>query len=87
MHYDDKILGKLIARMRDRGLTNSTVVIVTGDHGMYFSRSGVDRFHGKAASLLGMRLFYLQRLWAGLEHRPVYLSQAQCSIFLFYHAI
>lgn len=47
VRYTDVQLGRLVQRLKDRGLWDRTVMIVTADHGEAFGEHG-HRFHGRA---------------------------------------
>lgn len=47
LHYDDDITANLLAVLKARGVLENTVVIITGDHGMYFTDATVNRLLGK----------------------------------------
>jgi len=39
VHYDDMLIGKVIAEIEDKGLLDNTVIIITGDHGQEFNEN------------------------------------------------
>jgi arylsulfatase A-like enzyme len=51
----DRALGQLLAELEARGLADSTLVVVLGDHGQAFGRHG-DRIHGSAVYEANIRI-------------------------------
>ncbi|MFC7249195.1 sulfatase [Halomicroarcula sp. GCM10025324] len=45
IHYADRHLGRLFERLKQRGLYEETLIIVTGDHGEEFGEHGLYREH------------------------------------------
>jgi len=65
VHYVDSLLGRVLDDMRRRKLLDSTVVIVTSDHGMEFNENGLGfTSHGTAFSELQMHTPLVVR-WPG----------------------
>jgi len=65
VHYVDSLLGRVLDDLRRRKLLQSTVVIVTSDHGMEFDENGLGfTSHGTAFSELQMHTPLVMR-WPG----------------------
>jgi len=65
VHYVDSLLGRVLEDLRRRKLLESTVVIVTSDHGMEFDENGLGfAGHGTAFSELQMHTPLVMR-WPG----------------------
>jgi len=65
VHYVDSLLGRVLDDLRRRHLLESTVVIVTSDHGMEFDENGLGfKGHGTAFDELQMRTPMVIR-WPG----------------------
>ena len=86
----DRELGKLFERLEARGLLNSTLVVVLGDHGEAFGRHG-DRGHGGAVYEANIKIplvFINRKLFRGrnsrysrrdCRHRPDCLRDHWCA--------
>ncbi len=68
VHEVDRQLGRLFQTLRERGLADETLVVVTGDHGESFADPHYQRGHGMTVYEEELRvplLFWNPRLFAG----------------------
>jgi membrane-anchored protein YejM (alkaline phosphatase superfamily) len=81
VHYVDSLVGKVLDRMRKGGLLESTLVVITGDHGQEFNDTGGNFWgHGSAFSRyqtgVPMLLYVPGQQAAVVRHRTTHFDVA-----------
>ena len=69
VRYTDVQIGRLVQRLKDRGLWDKTIFIVTADHGEAFGEHG-HRFHGRAVYDESVKVPLIMRI-PGVEPRHI----------------
>lgn len=81
VHYVDSLVGEVLDRMRERGLLESTIVVITGDHGQEFNDTGKNYWgHASAFSRyqtsVPMLLYIPGQQAAVVRHRTTHFDIA-----------
>jgi membrane-anchored protein YejM (alkaline phosphatase superfamily) len=81
VHYVDSLIGNVLDRLRKGGLLDSTIVVITGDHGQEFNDTGRNYWgHGSAFSRyqtgVPMLLYVPGKQAAVISHRTTHFDVA-----------